>query len=275
MTQDFNELKLEVVIIKCSEIKMTSWYYVEGKDRVGPVDEAKISELLQSGTLNSDSYIWTKGFDNWKKFQDVEELSHLLNNESAEVEEEDESFNWSGVSKSEKIFMIKIGIDRGSQEVEYGPYNLDEISQAFSEKRINEKTLIYVPGKMKEWIFLADVPIYEELFNTMPPVIDEIDRRKNQRKPFVARMFFHDQEEFFEGVCRDISIGGLQILVSNFPGTVGDNVSMNVHPDNSDYCFTAKGQIVRLLDGGQGFSLRFDNLNSEAKSSIENYVNRG
>ncbi|PIK16480.1 GYF domain-containing protein [Halobacteriovorax sp. JY17] len=255
---------------------MTSWYYVEGKDRVGPVEEPKLRELLQSGALDSESYIWTKGFDNWKKFHEVEELGHLL---GAEVLEEapsqSSSFNWKGISKSEKIFMIKIGIDRGTQEVEYGPYDLDELVQAFSEKRINEKTLIYVPGQMKEWIFLADVPIYESLFNTMPPVIDEIDRRKNLRKPFVARMFFHDHEDFFEGVCRDISIGGLQILVSNFPGSVGEEVSMNVHPDNSDYCFTAKGEIVRLLDGGQGFSLRFIELNNEAKSSIESYVNRG
>jgi len=253
---------------------MTSWYYVEGKDRVGPVDEAKLAELLKGGTLDSESYVWTKGFDNWKKFNEVSELEYLLN-EDAPSEAIQSDFDWNGVSKSEKIFMIKIGIDRGSQEVEYGPYNLDELSQAFAEKRINEKTLIYVPGQMKEWIFLADVPIYEKLFNTMPPVIDEIDRRKNQRKPFVARMFFHDEEEFFEGVCRDISVGGLQILVSNFPGNVGDEVSMNVHPDNSDYCFTAKGEIVRLLDGGQGFSLRFMTLNDEAKSSIESYVNKG
>lgn len=277
MTQDFNELKLEVVIKIISESTMTSWYYVEGKDRVGPVDEARLTELLQSGTLNSDSYIWTKGFDNWKKFNEVGELEHLLSSDSPDesTDSAEESFDWLRVSNSEKIFMIKIGIDRGSQEVEYGPYNLDELSQAFAEKRINEKTLIYVPGKMKEWIFLADVPIYEKLFNTMPPVIDEIDRRRNMRKPFVARMFFHDQEEFFEGVCRDISVGGLQILVSNFPGAVGDEVSMNVHPDNSDYCFTAKGEIVRLLEGGQGFSLRFMGLNDEAKSSIESYVNRG
>ena len=255
---------------------MTSWYYVEGKDRVGPVEEPKLRELLQSGALGSDSYIWTKGFNNWKKFHEVEELSHLFGDQGAnEPEATEEAFDWGAISKSEKKFMIKIGIDRGTQEVEYGPYNLDELAQAFSEKRINEKTLLYVPGEMKDWIFLADVPIYEKIFNTMPPVIDEIDRRRNLRKPFVARMFFHDHEEFFEGVCRDISIGGLQILVSNFPGSVGEEVSMNVHPDNSDYCFTAKGEIVRLLDGGQGFSLRFVGLNDEAKSSIESYVTRG
>ncbi|OUR96340.1 hypothetical protein A9Q84_08265 [Halobacteriovorax marinus] len=256
---------------------MTSWYYVQGKDRVGPVEEVELGNLLQNGILNSESYIWTKGFDNWKKFNEVSELDHVLNAAGSvddALEEADESLDWQTVSKSEKLFMIKIGIDRGSEEVEYGPYSLNELSKAYSEKRINEKTLLFVPGQMQEWGFLADIPVFEELFDTLPPVIDEIDRRKNSRKPFVARMFFHDEEKLFEGVCRDISIGGLQILVSEFPGSVGDDVSMNVHPDNSDYCFTAKGQIVRILDGGQGFSLRFMNLTEEAKSSIDNYVNR-
>lgn len=254
---------------------MTSWYYVEGKDRVGPVEEAQLSSLLEAGTLNTDSYIWKKGFDNWKKFHEVDELAHLLNSDTSEEEElPPTEMNWDSISKSEKIFLIKIGIDRGGQETEYGPYNLNELAQAFGEKRINEKTLVFVPGRMTEWIFLADIPIYESVFDTLPPVIEEIDRRKNNRKPFIARMFFHDESELFEGVCRDISIGGLQILVPGFPGIVGDEVAMNVHPDNSDYSFTAKGEVVRLLDGGQGFSLRFVGLSDEAKTSIESYVSK-
>lgn len=253
---------------------MTSWYYVEGKDRVGPVEEQELANLLENGTLDSESYIWTKGFDNWKKFFEVEELSHLLGSEEDEEELPPTEMNWESISKNEKIFLIKVGIDRGAEEVEYGPYSLSELSQAFNEKRINEKTLLFVPGRMDEWIFLADMPIYESIFNTLPPVIDEINRRKNNRKPFVARMFFHDEKFLFEGVCRDISIGGLQILVPQFPGKVGDEVSMNVHPDNSNYSFTAKGEIVRLLEGGQGFSLRFVDLSNEAKQAIESYVTR-
>jgi hypothetical protein len=254
---------------------MTSWYYVEGKDRVGPVEEDELSNLLSAGTLDSDSYIWTKGFDNWKKFYEVDELAHLLEGDSQDDEElPPTDMDWETVARTEKIFLIKIGIDRGGQETEYGPYSLSELAQAFSEKRINEKTLIFVPGRMNDWIFLADIPIYETLFDTMPPVIEEIDRRRNNRRPFIARMFFHDNQDLFEGVCRDISIGGLQILVPGFPGQVGDDVSMNVHPENSDYNFTAKGKVVRLLDGGQGFSLRFIDLNDEAKSSIESYVSK-
>lgn len=47
---------------------------------------------------------------------------------------------------------------------------------------------------------------------------------------------------------------------------------MNVHPDNSDYHFVARGKVVRILDGDQGFSLRFSGLNDEAKNAINDYI---
>ena len=191
--------------------------------------------------------------------------------ERAEVETEESDFDFSSIDQDEKRITIKIGLDRGGNEAEYGPFSLNQLKQAFEEKRINAKTLVFTSG-MKDWRFLAEIPIYQELFNESPPIIEETEKRASTRKPFVARMFFHDQNDVFEGVCRDISVGGLQILVSGFPGNVGDFVNLNVHPDNSDYCFVASGKIVRLLDGGQGFSLRFTDISDEARKSISEYI---
>ncbi|TNF03664.1 MAG: DUF4339 domain-containing protein [Deltaproteobacteria bacterium] len=266
-----------------------SWYYVDGSERVGPVAKSEIEGLFEVGKLNSESYVWTKGYDNWKKIAEVDEFSSLgsgsededtdddiiapveMKVERAEVERSNENFDFTSIDPDEKRITIKIGLDRGGSEAEYGPFSLNQLKQAFKEKRINAKTLIYTSG-MKDWTFLADLPLYQELFEEMPPVIGETERRSNTRKPFIARMFFHDQNDVFEGVCRDISVGGLQILVSGFPGNVGDTVNLNVHPDNSDYCFVASGKVVRLLDGGQGFSLRFTDISDEAKKSISEYI---
>lgn len=268
-----------------------NWYYVDGSERVGPVAKSEIENLFEVGKLNSDSFIWTKGYENWKKLEEVDDFSNLLENtfddsedeedfetpvemrvEKAEIENERPTFDFSDINPDEKRITIKIGLDRGADEAEYGPFSLNQLKQAFIEKRINARTLVFTSG-MSNWTFLADLPIYQELFEEMPPVIDESERRTNSRKPFVARMFFHDQSNVFEGVCRDISVGGLQILVSSFPGKVGEVVSLNVHPDNSEYCFVASGKIVRLLDGGQGFSLRFTDMSEEAKKSISEYIN--
>jgi hypothetical protein len=270
-----------------------SWYYVDGTERVGPVAKSEIEGLFDVGKLNTESYVWTKGYDNWKKISEVKDFANLgseevtevievevdldevapveMKVERAEVDTEESHFDFSSIDPDEKRITIKIGLDRGGNEAEYGPFSLNQLKQAFEEKRINAKTLVFTSG-MKDWSFLADLSIYQELFEEMPPVIEETERRANTRKPFIARMFFHDQHDVFEGVCRDISVGGLQILVSGFPGNVGDYVNLNVHPDNSDYCFVASGKIVRLLDGGQGFSLRFTDISDEAKKSISEYI---
>jgi len=251
---------------------MASWYYVEGSERVGPVEENDLKKLYQDGVLNEESYVWTKGYDNWEKLNDVTELAHILVKEEASAELPPEvGVNWDAITRDEKVFTIKIGLDRGDREVEYGPYNMNELQRAYDEKRINEKTFVFVSG-LEDWIFLGDIPVFEKIFNSMPPVIDEIDRRTSLRKPFVARMFFHDSSEFYEGVCRDISVGGLQLLISNFPVKIGEVISMNVHPENSDYHFVAEGEIVRVLDGNQGFCLRFLELNKEAEGAISDYV---
>ncbi|OIQ19101.1 MAG: hypothetical protein BM556_07400 [Bacteriovorax sp. MedPE-SWde] len=261
---------------------MTKWYYVENGERVGPVEESDLESLIKTGTLNSDGYVWKKGFDNWVKLQDVEELTHLLNIVDDEPpvmnamppvidEVEAKEFSWDSLKNTDKVISIKIGLDRGSDQVEYGPYTLNELKKSYDENRINDKTLVFIPG-MKEWIFLAETPIYENVFGGLPPAIDEVEKRSNDRKPFVARMFFHDSKDVFEGVCRDISIGGMQILVSNLPCQEGDEISLNVHPDNDNYHFVATGLVVRTLNGNQGFALRFIDLSDEAERAISSYV---
>ncbi len=274
-----------------------SWYYVDGNERMGPVEESEIGSLIRQGKLDADSYIWREGFDNWEHLRNAEELARFLmavpSDQGQPVipsggQEEDDisaiplmeeqggdrrssSFDWSHLGDEDQVLSIKIGYDRGGDEAEYGPFTINQLKRAFQEERINEKTFIYAPG-MENWMLLGDTPLFEKFSGGLPPQIEEEDRRFNSRKPFVARLFFTDQDAVFEGICRDISIGGLQVLIANFPGSVGEQVSMNVHPDNSEHCFVASGKIVRLLEGGAGFSLRFENLNEEAFGAIQNYI---
>ena len=47
------------------------WYYVEGEQRIGPVPQSKISELIEEGNLTEENFVWKKGFENWKKLKEV------------------------------------------------------------------------------------------------------------------------------------------------------------------------------------------------------------
>ncbi len=266
------------------------WYYVDGRERVGPVEISEIESLFSNGKLTSESYVWRKGFGDWVALKDAEELAHILSpaptekiedEVTAEINVEDlppqipweerKEFNWHELDEDAKVITIKIGLDRGTEEVEYGPYSISQLRVAVTENRINEKTFIFAPG-MPSWRFLGETPLFGILGREDEVELTEEDRRMNVRKPFVARMLFSDESSVHEGICRDISVGGMQILLADTPCKVGDSINLNVHPENSEHCFVAKGSIVRLLDGNQGFSMRFEQLEGNALSAINAYL---
>jgi TM2 domain-containing membrane protein YozV len=45
------------------------WYYQQGSNRMGPVDEAAIRGLLTSGQISIDTLVWTTGMSNWVPLQ--------------------------------------------------------------------------------------------------------------------------------------------------------------------------------------------------------------
>lgn len=45
------------------------WYYQQGSNRMGPVDEATIRGLLASGQISIDTLVWTTGMASWAPLQ--------------------------------------------------------------------------------------------------------------------------------------------------------------------------------------------------------------
>jgi hypothetical protein len=250
------------------------WYYVEAGERKGPVELALISEMIESSSLGEDDYVWKKGFKSWTKIKEIPEFNKPEVEEKIEEVLEITSMSLEELTSTENKIFIKIGADRGGQDVEYGPYSLDIIKQLYKQNRISSKTLAFVRG-MSDWNFLSEFTDFSEIFEEMPPPIEDVDRRKNNRKPFIARMYIESNKKVYVGVCRDISVGGMQVLVDQIPSDKGEKISINVHPENTEHHFVAGGEIVRLLDGGQGFSFRFTELNEDAKDAIQNYLNEG
>lgn len=263
------------------------WYYVFSGERQGPVEKDEIISLCLNGTLGDEDYVWKKGFENWVKIVDAQEIKSQIMKASepeptpvqapASIGEafpepiEDAPVDLAKYSPKEKSFFIKTGSDRGREEIEYGPFSLELLKRLYDENRINGKTYVFCK-EMKNWELLGDMNGFEDVFEDAPPVIKDEDRRAFRRKPFIARMFIENENRVFEGICRDISIGGMQVLVDHFPVEVGKRVSINAHPENSEYHFTASGEIVRKLEGGLGFSFRFINLNEEAVQAINSYT---
>ena len=45
------------------------WYYQQGTERKGPVDEATIRSLISGGVISIDTLVWTEGMPNWVALQ--------------------------------------------------------------------------------------------------------------------------------------------------------------------------------------------------------------
>lgn len=253
-----------------------NWYYVQKGNRQGPVSLELIEEMIIKEELKPEDYVWKKGFDNWKKIKEVDELKFhpgsMATPPMPEVPVAPESeLTLRSFNPDERSVFIRIGTDRGEASSDYGPFTIKQLKQLYNEKRINGKTFVFLKG-MKDFKILGDFIDFQDFFEDVPPSIKDTDRRSSKRKPFVARMFVQNNKKVFEGICRDVSVGGMQVLMDEFQGKAGDSISINVHPENTEYHFTASGVVVRVLEGNSGFSFRFNNLNDEARSSIEKYI---
>lgn len=253
-----------------------SWYYVLNGERQGPVTKETVQELYNDNIIKDEDYVWQKGFENWMKIIEVSDFSNQAKSETkheekADIPEPITSLAFSDKSKIDKIYYIKIGADRGAEEVEYGPFSLETLVKLYKENRINPKTFIFSNGQ-SNWTLVSEFTDFEQVFDDQPPEINEEDKRAFKRKPFIARMFIQNNQKVFEGICRDVSVGGMQVLIDQFPGSVGESIDINVHPETSEHSFVASGKIVRLLEGGQGFSFRFHNLGKDAITAINSYI---
>ncbi|EDY21563.1 hypothetical protein CfE428DRAFT_0808 [Chthoniobacter flavus Ellin428] len=48
-----------------------NWYYVNGKDRLGPVDDAELQRLSQQNVVRGDTLVWRDGMAGWQPHRDV------------------------------------------------------------------------------------------------------------------------------------------------------------------------------------------------------------
>lgn len=140
---------------------MSNWYYIVGQEKKGPVQIEVIQELYSNNAINSETYVWKKGFQNWERFKDVSEIQIQRDKNSPEVKF---NFQWKNIKETEELFFIKIGNDRQgmAQTENLGPYSKLELKEALKEKRINFQTLIYSPG-MASWVRIEETPINENL----------------------------------------------------------------------------------------------------------------
>jgi hypothetical protein len=270
------------------------WFYYHKNKQEGPLPLEQLKELFTSGGLDVATYIWTKGFADWKLVKDVPEFANVVSSAAVKTEakkevtatttntatvvknalnaaDKNQQVRLSSANTQEKCIYIKTGFDRGGTPKEYGPFDLPMLKKLYQTHRINGRTLIYFPG-IDCWRVLAVFEDFEDVFNEIPPIVHDSDKRRWERKPFTARLFFTSDNQFYEGICKDISLGGMQVLLHKFPGKIGDVIKLNVHPENEGHQFVAKARIVRVSKNDGSLSMEFIDISEDAKSAIATYL---
>src|SRR5262249_44534738 len=59
-----------------------AWYYAEAGQQAGPVDDAQLEQLLQSGRIQPDTLVWREGMANWQPYGQVRPSAQATSNPS-------------------------------------------------------------------------------------------------------------------------------------------------------------------------------------------------
>lgn len=186
-------------------------------------------------------------------------------------------------------------------ESQIGPFARSEIERLLKVGTVFGVTHAWKDG-MENWIPLKDTEEFGDAagIKKLPPkppafkapagsrmvsgsdrrTTPRLEQRSSPRRPLVAKILVTQSAELAVAVCRDISVGGMQVLTDRIPGAVGTHIKLNVSSVGSQKNsgiepFVAEGVVVRHLEDGRGFSFRFERLSDLARKTIERYIQSG
>jgi hypothetical protein len=268
------------------------WYVALGQKYAGPMRASDIFEKIAGHQLTTAHYAWKKGQSEWKRICDIKAFQSLVPRQpEKDIQKQIVSDNASHKSSPS----VKMAAQARSwylyqNNSQFGPFSMEELKNALKTGRISQRIHTWRYG-MKTWERIERVAEFHESLVSaggnqkashhskvkVEAKVEVEEQRQHPRRPLIAKILMSDQESVIVGVCRDISIGGLQVLTDTVPGDVGTRLKMNISPSSNEgenpiEPFVAEGLIVRILEDGRGFSFRFVKIGDRAKQSIELYV---
>lgn len=273
-----------------------------GTKYVGPMTAADVYQKVLRQEVPWTHYIWRPGLPGWQRISDVEtfkaivpQLPPELSAESSDDARAEAPTATSVIKRANtsskklvKTAAVKSAPPQFKEaerswflhfnDSQYGPFSKDEVDGFLRIGKIHGKVHAWRDG-MENWDRLENIELFtqaaKQAQKAAPPAKRE--QRAAPRRPIVAKILMANDRDVAVGVCRDVSIGGLQVLTDKIPGPVGSKIKMNVSSSGNEgqskiSPFAAEGVIVRILEDGRGFSFRFEQLSDSAKRAIERFI---
>jgi hypothetical protein len=259
--------------------KNSQWFTVVENTLIGPLSSQDVVNRLKGAELNLSSFLWKEGMKDWQRIFQIKEFHCLFATQP--------DGNWlQKIQASKKQPATPPPVPAQKEEpriwyvymndTQYGPFAGVELVGLIASGRVHAQTFLWKKG-MADWQQAMQIQEWSSNFSgsqsqPAPAAAASKDKRSAPRKPFEARIILTDGREVGWAVCRDISIGGMQVLMDHAPGPVGSTVKINVTGAADIPSFACEGTLVRLLEDGRGFSVRFISLPNDAKQAIEKYI---
>ncbi|MDR3608755.1 MAG: GYF domain-containing protein [Oligoflexia bacterium] len=280
------------------------WFVALGNNWIGPLPASDVYQKIVAQEISWAHYVWRKGQRNWVRICDTPEFQAAAPSApGARIKSEVTERSQSSAALTRKAVIRPAPPKREAtgpeddpnakiwylhwNDTQYGPFSTFEIEQMIAAGRINGSHYLW-KEKMTKWERIEKLATFAAHLKTASPKMPEApssaraNKRHTPRKPLLAKIYLAHEDALLTGVCRDISIGGMQVLTDRVPASVGAKIKLNVSPADSEKSSTAKatnfkpfvaeGVIVRVLEDGRGFSFRFDKISDAAKRSIEAYI---
>ncbi len=272
------------------EDKSPQWYVALGERWIGPLAAAEVYEKILNQEITWAHYVWKAGQKEWQRICDTETFQAAVPRQPKEqpkpvVKQASRAPRAPQNFSEEKNWFLHYN------DTQFGPFSQSEVDRFLRIGKLHGRVNAWKNG-MEGWALLERISAFADAVEESKkaraakksgaPAAPSApkEQRKGPRSPLVAKIFLardpSTSGSVIVGVCRDISVGGMQVLAEKSPGKAGERVKMNVSPAGESHGkiqpFVAEGVIVRQLEDGCGFSFRFDQLSDHAKRSIEEYI---
>ena len=275
------------------------WYVaIDEKSWIGPFTIVDIVDRIYRQELTWAHFAWKKDQHQWQRLCEISVFSAAVPvqpNKILEIEVKRKVLTSGRPTKSDEP--LKRGVADPLWFLHYnssqfGPFSSEEVRRFLRIGKIHGEVHAWTNG-MAKWGRLGEIELFADsvaeaarLKSSKAQKTESkgaqasTEKRKTPRYPLVARTLLANDESMVVAMCRDVSIGGMQVLTDHIPGKVGTHLKLNVSPPfgaagtekKKIEPFVAEGTIVRILEDGRGFSFRFSRLSVGAVESIERYV---
>lgn len=283
------------------------WYIAMGSRWVGPLSAADVYQKVIAQEISWAHFVWRPGQADWKRICDVSTFQGAVPNvpnQGLKEQVKEASRPTVRTAASAKPPKVKSSAEARIwflyyNDSQFGPFSGDEISRYLRVGKIHGRVHVWKDG-MGDWERLEEVDKFADdaleakrvraarkeaagskAGKAAEKAAEKVnEQRKGPRRPLVAKILMADHQQLTVAVCRDISVGGMQVLTDRLPGEPGARIKMNVSPASGKsgkgsttiQPFVAEGVIVRILEDGRGFSFRFDKLPEQSRKVIEDYI---